>query len=114
MQSISYYLAIFCPALPSYFIDIYSNMNSVIMDNFSGRGTMVLVCREKSRKFIGSDLNPYAFVLSKAKTLTSTKDKLIKTIDKLEKEFLNSNYKQIKKKYIYCIFLYHYYCEYFL
>ncbi len=96
MHSISYYLAMFCPALPSYFIDIYSDKNSVIMDNFSGRGTTALVCREKSRKFIGSDLNPYAFVLSKAKTLTSTKDKLIKTIDKLEKEFLNSKYKQIK------------------
>lgn len=99
MHSISYYLAMFCPALPSYFIDIYSNKNSVIMDNFSGRGTTALVCREKNRKFIGSDLNPYAFVLSKAKTLTSTKDELIKTIDKLEKEFLNSKYKQIKINY---------------
>lgn len=99
MHSISYYLAMFCPALPSYFIDIYSDKNSIIMDNFSGRGTTALVCREKERKFIGSDLNPYAFVLSKAKTLTSTKDKLIKTIDKLEKEFLNSKYKQIKINY---------------
>lgn len=99
MHSISYYLAMFCPALPSYFIDIYSDENSIIMDNFSGRGTTALVCREKGRKFIGSDLNPYAFVLSKAKTLTSTKDKLIKTIDKLEKEFLNSDYKQIKINY---------------
>ena len=99
MHSISYYLAMFCPALTSYFIDIYSDENSIIMDNFSGRGTTALVCREKGRKFIGSDLNPYAFVLSKAKTLTSTKDKLIKTIDKLEKEFLNSDYKQIKINY---------------
>lgn len=99
MHSISYYLAMFCPALPSYFINIYSNKDSIVMDNFSGRGTTALVCREKERKFIGSDLNPYAFILSKAKTLTSTKDKLIKIIDKLEKEFLNSKYKQIKINY---------------
>lgn len=99
MHSISYYLAMFCPALPSYFIDIYSNKNSVVMDNFSGRGTTALVCREKERKFIGNDLNPYAFILSKAKTLTSTKNKLIKIIDKLENEFLNSKYKQIKINY---------------
>ena len=96
MHGISSYLAMFCPALPSYFIDLYSSKDSVVMDNFSGRGTTALVCRERGRKFIGSDLNPYAFVLSKAKTLCSSKKKLLNSINLLEKKFNESQYKNME------------------
>lgn len=99
MHGISSYLAMFCPALPSYFIDLYSKNDSIVMDNFSGRGTTALVCREKGRKFIGNDLNPYAYVLSKSKISSCNKRKLIKKVFEMEKEFNNSWYKEMKIDY---------------
>ncbi|MDE5767529.1 MAG: site-specific DNA-methyltransferase, partial [Malacoplasma sp.] len=90
IHSISSYLAMFSPSLPSYFIDKYSKENDTIMDNFSGRGTTALVSREKKRKFIGNDLNPYAYVLSKLKVDKLNKIDLLNKINKLEIEYNKS------------------------
>lgn len=87
LHSISSYLAMFSPSLPKYFIEKYSKENDTVMDNFSGRGTTALVARELDRKFIGSDLNPYAIVLSKFKISNLKKEKLIKRIQLLSLEF---------------------------
>ena len=90
LHSISSYLAMFCPALPKFFIEKYTKENDLVMDNFYGRGTTPLVCRELNRKFIGSDLNPYAYVLSKFKTSNKLKlIKILKRIKTLEKEYLS-------------------------
>ncbi|MCF0218045.1 MAG: DNA methylase [Malacoplasma sp.] len=89
LHSLASYLAMFCPALPSYFINKYSAENDLVMDNFSGRGTTALVCRELKRNFVGNDLNPYAYVLSKLKVSTIWKTALLKRIDEIENEFNN-------------------------
>lgn len=100
IHGISYYLAMFCPAMPAYFIDKYSKTGDLVMDNFSGRGTTALVAREKGRKFVGSDLNPYAYVLSRFKVSSIRKKNLINLIKKIRNEYMNSEYPciQINKK----------------
>lgn len=87
IHSVASYLAMFSPSLPKYFIEKYSTKNSIVMDNFSGRGTTALVSREFGRKFIGSDLNPYAIVLSKLKISTINKKVLFEKIKILQNEF---------------------------
>lgn len=92
LHSISSYLAMFCPALPKYFIDKYSQPNDLVMDSFSGRGTTALVCREVNRRFIGTDLNPYAFVLTRFKISSNLKlKKILNRLDCLEQEFKNNH-----------------------
>ncbi len=98
LHSISSYLAMFCPALPKYFIDKYSNENDIVMDSFSGRGTTALVCRESNRQFIGTDLNPYAYVLTKFKISPNLKLKnILNRICILENEFENNREKITKE-----------------
>lgn len=104
LHSIASYLAMFCPALPDYFINKYSNQNDVVMDNFSGRGTTGLVCREKGRNFVGTDLNPYAFVLTKFKISKNISlHQILKRIDSLKDEYNKTKEKWIieskKEKY---------------
>ena len=96
LHSIASYLAMFCPALPNFFIEKYSNNDDIVMDNFSGRGTTALVAREMNRKFIGNDLNPYAIVLSKFKISKVSKSQILKAITILEKKYENSDF--INKK----------------
>ncbi len=112
LHSISSYLAMFCPSLPKYFIEKYTNQNDLVMDNFSGRGTTALVCREYNRNFIGTDLNPYAYVLTRFKISSKLELKKILTkINKLESEYLNNKEKWTNKskdkKYNDLHFFYH-------
>lgn len=99
LHSISSYLAMFSPSLPDYFIKEFTKENDLVMDNFSGRGTTALTCRETNRRFIGSDLNPYAFVLTRFKISNDLNIEKIKLrIIELEKEF-NLNKINWKNKY---------------
>ncbi|ADV34115.1 Adenine specific DNA methylase Mod (plasmid) [Mesomycoplasma conjunctivae] len=88
-NSISSYLAMFPVELPLYFIKKYTKENDTVMDNFSGRGTTAYASRKLNRKFVGNDLNPYAFVLSKSKLIN------ISNIEKIEKRI-----KELKNKYL--------------
>lgn len=89
----------FNPQLPSYFIKRYSKKNETVMDNFSGRGTTALVCRELNRKFIGNDLNPYAYVLTKFKVDKILKNELLTCIDEIENKYKNSYFINMKINY---------------
>ena len=99
LHGIASYLAMFCPALPKYFIEKYTSENDVVMDNFSGRGTTALVSRELNRNFIGSDLNPYSFVLTKFKCSKISKQNIINRINELKEKFKESNINIFSKKY---------------
>lgn len=96
IHGISSYLAMFGPAMPSYFIKKYSNEGDLVMDNFSGRGTTALVARELNRKFVGNDLNPYAYVLSKFKISKISKNAILKQIEIMRTKYLQSKYRFIK------------------
>jgi site-specific DNA-methyltransferase (adenine-specific) len=50
-----------------YFIQRYSRTGDLVLDPFSGRGTVPLQARVEGRRTISNDLNPLAYVLSQAK-----------------------------------------------
>ena len=106
-HSVSTYLAMFSPALPSFFIKKYTSEKDTIMDNFSGRGTTALVSRELNRNFVGSDLNPYAYVLSRFKISTINLNEIINRIDELEILFMKTKIRIYKKKYNELKYFYH-------
>ena len=99
LHSIASYLAMFAPAVPEYFINKYSHENAIVFDPFSGRGTTALRSRELKRQFIGSDLNPYALVLSKFKISKIYKTTLIKRILYWKKIFMEKEKKWFKETY---------------
>lgn len=100
MHSIASYLAMFSPAMPKYFIDKYTEEQDLIFDPFCGRGTTALKSREMNRRFVGSDLNPYSIVLSRAKISKSSINRIYKKLDSIEKKF-NIWLKQDKNNYSY-------------
>lgn len=89
INGLNSYLGTFPLDLPAYFISKYSEENDLVMDNFSGRGSSLVAVRMLKRNFIGNDLNPYAYVLSKFKTIKDIKkEDILNQIDNLENEFL--------------------------
>jgi hypothetical protein len=61
------YLASFPAALAHAFIARYSRPGDVVLDPFSGRGTVPLQACAEGRIGVGSDLNPFAHLLTAAK-----------------------------------------------
>jgi hypothetical protein len=61
------YLASFPAALAHAFISRYSRRGDVVLDPFSGRGTTPLQACAEGRIGLGSDLNPFAHLLTAAK-----------------------------------------------
>ena len=88
LHSISSYLAMFNKKLPEEYINKYTKKGDIVYDPFSGRGTTLLQSRLMGRIGIGSDLNPYACVLSKFKSITiNSIENLIARVSELEKEY---------------------------
>jgi len=67
------YLASFPAALTHAFIERYSRPGDVVLDPFSGRGTTPLQACAEGRIGVGNDLNPFAHLLTAAKTEPPTK-----------------------------------------
>lgn len=89
INGLNSYLGMFPLELPIYFISKYSEENDLVMDNFSGRGSSLVAARMLKRNFVGNDLNPYAYVCSKFKTIKAIKkEDILNQIDNLENEFL--------------------------
>jgi len=81
------YMAMFPPSLPRHFIKKYSKEGDKVLDIFSGRGTTILESCLQNRIGIGNDLNPLAFVLTKAKSNVPKKQAIVRRIKELEVEF---------------------------
>jgi hypothetical protein len=61
------YLASFPAALAHAFVARYSRPGDVVLDPFSGRGTVPLQACVEGRLGVGNDLNPFAHILTAAK-----------------------------------------------
>lgn len=61
------YMAMFPPRIPHYFIQKFTQPGDVVLDPFSGRGTTAAQACSEGRIGIGNDLNPLAFLLTRAK-----------------------------------------------
>lgn len=67
MHTMCSYHGMFPAKVAHYFIQRYSNPGDVVLDPFSGRGTTAFQARVDGRRAICNDLNPLAYVLSRAK-----------------------------------------------
>lgn len=87
LHSMCSYLAMFPPALPNYFIEQFTKEDDLVLDPFSGRGTVILEAARKNRIAIGNDLNPVAVVLSKAKANVPRYESIIRRLNELKKNY---------------------------
>jgi site-specific DNA-methyltransferase (adenine-specific) len=67
MHSMCSYHGMFPAKLVHYFIQQFSEPGDLVLDPFSGRGTVPLQARVEGRRSISNDLNPLAYVLTRAK-----------------------------------------------
>ena len=84
LHALCSYLGAFPPSLANYFIKYFTDVNDVVYDPFSGRGTTILESRMLGRRSFGSDLNPIALALSKAKSSSVNKEDILNRIDELQ------------------------------
>ncbi len=87
VHGICSYLAMFPPNIPNYFIQHYTKEGDTVFDPFSGRGTTVTEASYLNRIAIGSDLNPLALILSRAKVDVPSETLIQDRIDNLENLF---------------------------
>src|SRR6516225_11791857 len=67
MHTMCSYHGMFPARVAHYFIQRYSRPGDLVLDPFSGRGTVTLQARVEGRRTVSNDLNPLAYVLSRAK-----------------------------------------------
>ena len=70
------YLAMFPASLAHAFIARYSRPGDVVLDPFSGRGTVPLQACSEGRVGVGNDLSPFAYLLTAAKVEPPTRAEL--------------------------------------
>lgn len=99
MHRICSYVAMFPPYLVKWFIKKYTIKNDTVLDTFSGRGTTLLQARLMNRKVYAIDLNPFAYVLTKAKSTNFKIYEIFKRINEWEKKYdkWQKNIKDINK-----------------
>ena len=88
------YPAMMVPAAQSAIIQAFSDIlppNTYAIDPFMGSGTSLLSCIEFGFNVFGQDINPFAVLLSKAKTTTYDILKLRITIDKIKDHIAQDN-----------------------
>lgn len=71
------YLAMFPASLAHAFIARYSRPGDVVLDPFSGRGTVPLQACSEGRVGVGNDLSPFAYLLTAAKIEPPTRAELV-------------------------------------
>jgi site-specific DNA-methyltransferase (adenine-specific) len=84
MHTMCSYHGMFPAKVAHYFIQRYSRPGDVVLDPFSGRGTVPLQARVEGRRAICNDLNPLAYVLSRAKAHPPTWEAVTTFLDGLE------------------------------
>jgi SAM-dependent methyltransferase len=67
MHTMCSYHGMFPAKVAHYFIQRYSRPGDLVLDPFSGRGTVPLQARVEGRRTVSNDLNPLAYALSRAK-----------------------------------------------
>lgn len=78
------YMAMFPPRIPHYFIQKFTQPGDVVLDPFSGRGTTAAQACGEGRIGIGNDLNPLAFLLTRAKVDPPDMGDLMERVAELE------------------------------
>lgn len=87
MHSMCSYHGMFPPKLVHYFIERYSAPDDLVLDPFSGRGTTALQARVEGRRTISNDLNPLAYVLTRAKADPPSWSEVMEFVSRLERRY---------------------------
>ncbi len=77
------YPAKFIPPLAAKLIEEYSKPGDLVGDPFMGSGTTLVEALLLKRRAVGTDINPLAWLIAKAKTTPINPDQLTKSLDKL-------------------------------
>jgi DNA methylase len=86
------YHGMFPAKVAHYFIGRYSKPGEVVLDPFSGRGTTALQAKVDGRRAICNDLNPLAYVLSRAKLEPPTWESAHGFLDVLQRDYLRTTH----------------------
>ncbi len=87
MHSMCSYHGMFPAKVAHYFIQRYSRPGELVLDPFSGRGTTALQARLHGRQTVCNDLNPLAYVLSRAKVAPPSWELVNAFLDGLESAY---------------------------
>jgi len=87
LHSLCSYLGAFPPSLAKYFIKYFTDEGDLVYDPFSGRGTTILESRLLGRQSVGSDLNPIALALSRAKSTHLSEQEILQRIEELREDY---------------------------
>jgi hypothetical protein len=87
MQTMCSYQGMFPAKVAHFFIQRYSGPGAVVLDPFSGRGTVPLQARAEGRVAICNDLNPLAYVLSGSKVAPPAWTAVLLFLDELENSY---------------------------
>lgn len=87
MHTMCSYHGMFPAKLAHYFIQRYTKPGDLVVDPFSGRGTVPLQSRMEGRTCIGNDLSPLAYVLSRAKANPPSWSTICGAVDDLETQY---------------------------
>lgn len=87
MHTMCSYHGMFPAKVAHYFIQQYSKPGDVVLDPFSGRGTVPLQARVEGRRAISNDLNPLASVLSRAKSAPPSWSSVMRFLKDLERKY---------------------------
>lgn len=87
MHTMCSYHGMFPARLAHYFIQRYSAHGDLVVDPFSGRGTVSLQARVEGRRTISNDLSPLAYVLSSAKANPPTWRQVTGAVVRLRKGY---------------------------
>lgn len=87
MHAMCSYHGMFPAKVAHYFIQRYSLPGQLVLDPFSGRGTTALQARVDGRRTICNDLNPLAYVLSRAKIDPPSWEDANAFVDSMERDY---------------------------
>jgi site-specific DNA-methyltransferase (adenine-specific) len=87
MHTMCSYHGMFPAKLVHYFVQRYTRPGDLVLDPFSGRGTTTLQARVEGRRTRSNDLNPLAYVLSRAKAAPPTWPAVMDLVGELDRSY---------------------------
>lgn len=86
-HSICPYFAMFPESFAESWIERLTQPGDLVLDPFSGRGTAPFQALLMGRAAVGGDINPVAYVLTRAKLRSPSLGRLLPRLDELEEKF---------------------------